>query len=313
MLKYFFWPWWAHLYPFICACQWIWFQSILSNSRRSIFLRSDDTMSHFTCAHPWCSLQLETNDLSVSKRNCVGKVVIGHGIENDLQALGVNHEPNLLRDTMKFSKFQRKGGTAFSLKELAKRFLNRAIQQKLHTARWTTKNLQLLYHFAVQWIIGQKRLIMLPWEVLMSCLIISSTPSTDWTNVPLDLQYCIRAFAHLSFQHWLPDHGNSWDGLMTLSWQIGSQPYIVKPMLQCLFLRQMNWHWSSSLHRVDAEVSMELFVKHILTDMSQLEHFDDMVYAYSTLHDLKMESDEADDGPFAALFEENWISHSRPW
>lgn len=61
---------------------------------------------------------------------------MGHGLVKDLQALGLSHPDSLTTDTMRFRKFQRKGGTARKLKDLAQAFLGHSIQtERRHSAR----------------------------------------------------------------------------------------------------------------------------------------------------------------------------------
>ena len=63
-------------------------------------------------------------------------ILIGHGLTKDLHALGLAHEMQRRKtyDTMTFPKFQGKGGSARSLKRLAKEVLGMEIQApgKLH-------------------------------------------------------------------------------------------------------------------------------------------------------------------------------------
>lgn len=63
------------------------------------------------------------------------KLLIGHGLQNDLRALGVSHPKHLTRDTMAVPLFQTRRGHARTLKALAAQFLNMQIQTRRHSAR----------------------------------------------------------------------------------------------------------------------------------------------------------------------------------
>lgn len=70
---------------------------------------------------------------------CTGSILVGQGLANDLQALQVSHPIHLMRDTLKYRKFQRKSGEAHSLKYLAQKYLGLDIHQQgqSHLARCT--------------------------------------------------------------------------------------------------------------------------------------------------------------------------------
>jgi RNA exonuclease 4 len=63
-----------------------------------------------------------------------GKLLVGHGLQGDLEALGLTHPRHLMRDTMNFRIFQRKGH-ARKLKSLAADLLGTKIQVYRHSAR----------------------------------------------------------------------------------------------------------------------------------------------------------------------------------
>lgn len=67
-----------------------------------------------------------------------GKPLVGHGLQNDLNALKIQHPAELVRDTVKYPKFQRRDGTTLSLRKLAKLWLQQDIQpsSKPHSARY---------------------------------------------------------------------------------------------------------------------------------------------------------------------------------
>ena len=77
----------------------------------------------------------------------VGKVLVGHGLKNDLIALGIEHPLSSMRDTSNYAKFQRRDGSTHSLKKLAKQWLNKDIQpkSKSHSAKCEFHHLQLSY------------------------------------------------------------------------------------------------------------------------------------------------------------------------
>ena len=74
-------------------------------------------------------------------RQCftAGSILIGHNLQNDLAALGISHPSHLMRDTMRYARFQRRNGQAYSLKELAQTLLGMHIQDNSgpHSARCT--------------------------------------------------------------------------------------------------------------------------------------------------------------------------------
>ena len=64
-----------------------------------------------------------------------GKVLVGHGLQKDLQSLGLSHPPKLTRDTMTYAPFQAHGH-ARKLKALAADLLGSTIQAGRHRAKW---------------------------------------------------------------------------------------------------------------------------------------------------------------------------------
>jgi RNA exonuclease 4 len=57
-----------------------------------------------------------------------GKVVVGHGLKNDFEALKIEHPISLLRDTAKYHKFKSANGHSRKLKHLVLELLSYAIQ-----------------------------------------------------------------------------------------------------------------------------------------------------------------------------------------
>jgi len=61
-----------------------------------------------------------------------GKILVGHGLQNDLQALFLQHPKEDIRDTSKYRPFQRLAGSKWrprKLRDLAKQHLKREIQK----------------------------------------------------------------------------------------------------------------------------------------------------------------------------------------
>ena len=64
-----------------------------------------------------------------------GQLLVGHGLQKDLQSLGLSHPPRLIRDTMTYAPFQARGH-ARRLKALAAELLGSTIQAGRHSAKW---------------------------------------------------------------------------------------------------------------------------------------------------------------------------------
>lgn len=81
-----------------------------------------------------------------------GKVLIGHGLKNDLMSLGIQHPFESMRDTANYKKFQRGDGSTYSLKQLAKHWLQKDIQsrRKRHSARYEACYYHMLGRLALQ-------------------------------------------------------------------------------------------------------------------------------------------------------------------
>jgi RNA exonuclease 4 len=63
-----------------------------------------------------------------------GKILVGHGLQNDLKSLGLTHPVHLIRDTAWYGPFMKRDpytgvGRPMKLRDLAKLFLRRSIQQ----------------------------------------------------------------------------------------------------------------------------------------------------------------------------------------
>ncbi len=80
------------------------------------------------------------------------RVLVGHGLQNDLASLGVKHPAHLLRDTVRCPPFQVKGH-AQSLKVLASLHLGLDIQRgsSLHSARYFFRIHLYSFHACVPW------------------------------------------------------------------------------------------------------------------------------------------------------------------
>ncbi len=64
-----------------------------------------------------------------------GKIIVGHGLRHDFQALLMNYPHHMIRDTATYKPLKRPHGTKLrprSLKSLSKEFLDRDIQQGKH-------------------------------------------------------------------------------------------------------------------------------------------------------------------------------------
>jgi RNA exonuclease 4 len=63
------------------------------------------------------------------------KIIVGHALKNDLQALMLQHPGKLIRDTAKYKPLKnQKTNHAQSLKNLAKTYLNKDIQGGMHSS-----------------------------------------------------------------------------------------------------------------------------------------------------------------------------------
>lgn len=75
-----------------------------------------------------------------------GKVLIGHAVENDLNALFLGHPRRAIRDTSQYPGFRRyAGGTTPSLKKLAREVLGTEIQAGAHSSIKDARATMLLY------------------------------------------------------------------------------------------------------------------------------------------------------------------------
>jgi len=87
-----------------------------------------------------------------------GKVIIGHGLENDFNALRYIHPPNMIRDTSQYRPLQRLGvesgkWQSRKLRDLVKEYLgNHTFQQGEHDSIHDAKAVMELYHlFYREW------------------------------------------------------------------------------------------------------------------------------------------------------------------
>lgn len=85
-----------------------------------------------------------------------GKVLIGHGIHNDLAVLNLRHAPHLLRDTSLYLPYMKDFGNGVvrsrSLRDLAREFCGLEIQEGEHCSIEDAKAAMALYAIAqVEW------------------------------------------------------------------------------------------------------------------------------------------------------------------
>lgn len=84
--------------------------------------------SHWRDAPPLAEVAARTS------QEIQGRLLVGHGLQGDLEALGLSHPRDLIRDTMTFEIFQSRGH-ARKLRALAADLLNMDIQVHRHSAR----------------------------------------------------------------------------------------------------------------------------------------------------------------------------------
>uniref|UniRef100_A0A7S4I7Z3 RNA exonuclease 4 n=1 Tax=Vannella robusta TaxID=1487602 RepID=A0A7S4I7Z3_9EUKA len=81
-----------------------------------------------------------------------GKIVVGHGLENDFKALLLSHPFGMTRDTAKYRPLQRKKNKPHSLKWLARTHLGIEIQTGEHSPDIDARAALLLYNkFKREW------------------------------------------------------------------------------------------------------------------------------------------------------------------
>lgn len=74
-----------------------------------------------------------------------GRIVTGHGLENDFAALRLRHPSHLIRDTAKFTHLQRMPGKPRKLSWLAKEILGVKIQSEEHSPEQDARASVLIY------------------------------------------------------------------------------------------------------------------------------------------------------------------------
>jgi len=80
------------------------------------------------------------------------RVVVGHGLQNDLRALLLTHPFHLVRDTARYGPLQRKRGRPHSLKFLMKRLFGVEIQTGAHDSGEDARSALLVYnHVKEKW------------------------------------------------------------------------------------------------------------------------------------------------------------------
>eukprot|EP01121_Diplochlamys_sp_Union-15-3_P007720 TRINITY_DN1988_c0_g3_i1.p1 TRINITY_DN1988_c0_g3~~TRINITY_DN1988_c0_g3_i1.p1 ORF type:complete len:282 (-),score=50.53 TRINITY_DN1988_c0_g3_i1:26-871(-) len=81
-----------------------------------------------------------------------GRIVVGHGLENDFRALMLSHPFRLTRDTAKFVPLQKSKGRPHKLKTLALKVLSLNIQDHSHDPAEDARTALLLYkHLKKDW------------------------------------------------------------------------------------------------------------------------------------------------------------------
>lgn len=78
-----------------------------------------------------------------------GRVLVGHAIKNDLEALFLNHPRSMIRDTSKHVPYRKEyaAGKTPSLKKLSAHVLKRSIQEGRHSSVEDAKTTMDLYKF----------------------------------------------------------------------------------------------------------------------------------------------------------------------
>ncbi|GMG28693.1 unnamed protein product [Ambrosiozyma monospora] len=99
------------------------------------------TSRHMAQAIPFKQAQTETSNL------IEGKVLVGHAIEHDLEALCLSHPKFMIRDTAKHTPFKKKygGGKTPSLKKLSEAILKEQIQSGSHSSVEDARATMLIY------------------------------------------------------------------------------------------------------------------------------------------------------------------------
>lgn len=81
-----------------------------------------------------------------------GKILVGHAIQNDLNALQLSHPESMIRDTSLYSEFRKlaKGKNTPGLKMLAKKLLNLDIQSSSHDSVQDARITMLLFQYGME-------------------------------------------------------------------------------------------------------------------------------------------------------------------
>ena len=73
-------------------------------------------------------------------------IIVGHGLEHDMEVLGINFPPEKVRDTAHYRPYLKNGGRSSKLKDLAKKHLGKIIQTGEHDPTEDAKAALFLYY-----------------------------------------------------------------------------------------------------------------------------------------------------------------------
>ena len=73
-------------------------------------------------------------------------IIVGHGLEHDMEVLGINFPADKVRDTAQYRPYLKHGGRSSKLKELAKKHLGKIIQTEEHDPAEDAKAALFLYY-----------------------------------------------------------------------------------------------------------------------------------------------------------------------
>ena len=73
-------------------------------------------------------------------------IIVGHGLEHDMEVLGFNFPPEKVRDTAHYRPYLKNGGRSSKLKDLAKKHLGKIIQTGEHDPTEDAKAALFLYY-----------------------------------------------------------------------------------------------------------------------------------------------------------------------
>ena len=73
-------------------------------------------------------------------------IIVGHGLEHDMEVLGFDFPPDKVRDTAHYRPYLKNGGRSSKLKDLAKKHLGKIIQTGEHDPTEDAKAALFLYY-----------------------------------------------------------------------------------------------------------------------------------------------------------------------